>query len=173
MSKPRLTRRSTTRTICSSVAFSSITMIIKPVGGGQWVVGSGFRTAHYPLPTAHCLLTTPIFFTRFNAFDPARLVNHALEHAADGFGVERACVRGGDVGDDLRLAFRRIDLQPQTFFDMTDLDSALRPFVEEPDQFEINLVNPDTPIVNRLFAAVLFGHNSCSVRRRARERAAA
>src|SRR5215813_453923 len=35
MSKPSLIKRSTTRTICSSVAFSSITIIIKIVGSDR------------------------------------------------------------------------------------------------------------------------------------------
>src|SRR5262249_29520101 len=153
MSKPSLIKRSTTRTICSSVAFSSITMIIKTVDSGQWAVGSGSL-----LPTAHSLFPTPFLFTCLDAFDPPRLVNHALEEAADGLGVERACVRGGDVCDDLRFARRRIDLQPQTFFDVTDLDGALRPFVEEFDQFEVDLINTDAPIFNRLFAVPLFTH---------------
>src|SRR5215510_12945866 len=109
-------------------------------------------------PTPHSLLPTPFFLTCLDAFDPPRLVNHTLEEAADGLGVERACIRGGDVGDDLRFARRRVDLQPQTFFDVADLDGALRPLVEEFDQFEINLVNTDAPIFNRLFAAILFTH---------------
>src|SRR6266498_450335 len=155
MSKPSLIKRSTTRTICSSVAFSSITMIIKTVGSGQWAVAVG---SHCPLSTAHFLFPTPFFLTCLDAFDPPRLVNHSLEEAADGLDVERACVRGGDVGDDLRFARRRIDLQPQTFFDVTDLDGALRPFVEEFDQFEVDLINTDAPIFNRLFAVPLFTH---------------
>src|SRR5215470_1821551 len=127
------------------------------LGSREWGVG-GPKT-HSPLPILHSLPFTPFDFTSFNALDPPRFVNHALEKAANGFGVEWATVRGGDVGDDLRFAFRRINLEPETFFDMTDLDGALRPFVEELDQFEIDLVNPDTPIVNCLFAAILFAHN--------------
>src|SRR5215510_14536180 len=109
-------------------------------------------------PTPHSLLPTPFFLTCLDAFDPPRLVNHALEEAADGLGVERACVRGVDVGDDLRFARRRIDLQPQTLFDVTDLDGALRPLVEEFNPLEINLVNTDAPIFNRLFAATFSAH---------------
>src|SRR5215510_9607401 len=155
MSKPSLIKRSTTRTICSSVAFSSITMIIRIVGSGEWGMGIGNGVC---LPTPYSLFSTPFLFTCLDAFDPSRLVNHALEEAADGLGVEWACVRGGDVGDDLRLPRRRIDLQSQTFFDVTDFDGALRPFVEEFDQFEVDLINTDAPIFNRLFAVPLFTH---------------
>src|SRR5262245_9843703 len=73
---------------------------------GQWAVGSGQwdPATHGSLSTAHYLLLSPFFLARFNAFDPPRLVYHALEEAADGFGFERAFVRGGDVGNDLRFA---------------------------------------------------------------------
>src|SRR5215831_3743478 len=88
------------------------------------------------IPYSPSSLILPFFLARLDAFDAPGLVNHALEQAADGLGVERAVIRGGHVGDDLGFAFRRIDFQALSFFDMSDLDGALRPFVEEFDQFE-------------------------------------
>ena len=73
--------------------------------------------------------------------------------------VEFADFRNYVVGDDLRFAFRRIDFQALSFFDMSDLDGALCSFVEKLDQFEVNFIDSDTPIINCFFAAFLFAHS--------------
>ncbi len=47
-----------------------------------------FLVSHSPaLPLPHSLIPTPLFLTCFYAFDPPRLVYHALEEAADCLGV--------------------------------------------------------------------------------------
>src|SRR5688572_26366400 len=110
---------------CSSVAECSITM----------TMGSSLLLVR--------LLS--VLDVRGQPLQAPALVDDSFEHAAHGHGVERTGVLAHDPLQDLRLALRRVDREPERALDAADLHRAGRPAVEQSHELGVYLVDAPAP----------------------------
>jgi hypothetical protein len=83
-----------------------------------------------------------------HAFEPAGLVDDALEQAPDGRSIERPRVEPLDVLENLVLAFRLVDGQAQGLFGLSDRERAGSSFVQEAHELLVELIDPTAKRVN-------------------------
>ena len=85
-----------------------------------------------------------------DSLDPSSFVDHPFEEAPDRFGIEWTTIGGGDVGNHLRFALRRVYLQREPLFDVSDLDRATGSLIEKSHQLLIDLINSTAPAIHLL-----------------------
>jgi hypothetical protein len=82
-----------------------------------------------------------LFLALGDALEPSRLIDDPFEQPADGAVVERPTVDRGDVGQDLRLARRLIDLDAGLALDPPHLEGGFGAGRQQPDQLLVEIVD--------------------------------
>jgi hypothetical protein len=81
-----------------------------------------------------------------DSLDAARFVDNTFEQSSHGGGIERAAVDASNVLYHLLFAVGRVYSKPHLAFYAAQLNRALRPLVEQPDELFVYAVNLFSPM---------------------------